>query len=131
MRGKLLALREGRIPSDVVFTSILLDNTISTTSGPEEHVVPDQQERHSDEDEDEDEDDEQVEGEIVEDEKTPDVNMDDLMMNLVQQSAEHLSTSSLNRTDVIVSGRQIVEVERTKLLDDDYGDAIYGDNGDE
>ena len=102
MRAKLLASREGRIPSDEEFTSILQDHTISTSPGPEESVVPDQLEQPEDVDvdEDEDDDDEPVEGEIVEDEKTLDAHVDDLMMNLVQQSAEHLSTSSSNRTDV-------------------------------
>ena len=88
MRGKLLALREGRIPSDLEFISILQDNSIATSPAPEELVLPEQQEH----DEVDEEDDEQVEGEIVEEEKTPDVHLDDLMMNLVQQSAEHLST---------------------------------------
>lgn len=90
MRGKLLALREGRIPSDDEFTSILQDNSISTSPAPEESALQEQREH----DEDDEEDDEQVEGEIVEDEKTPDAHLDDLMMNLVQQSAEHLSMSS-------------------------------------
>lgn len=89
MRGKLLALREGRVPSDNEFASILQDNSISTSPPPEELVLPEQEH-----DEDAEEDDEQVEGEIVEDEKIPDAHLDDLMMNLVQQSAEHLSTPS-------------------------------------
>src|SRR5947207_3245066 len=96
MRAKLLALREGRIPADEEFISVLQDNTISTTAYPEEAIIPDQQEYH----EDDDDDDSQVEGELVEDEKILNAHVDDLVMNLLQQSAEHLSTSSLKGTDV-------------------------------
>ena len=90
MRTKLLALREGRIPLDEEFTSMLEDNSISVAPDPEEPGLLEQEKNEEDE---EDDDDDEVEGEIVEDDNTLDAHVDELMVNLMQQSAEHLSLS--------------------------------------
>lgn len=91
MRGKLLALRQGRIPLDDEFTLILHDKCISTNLASEEFdesIAPeDEQEEEGAEEGNE------VEGENVEEDRRLTTRVDDLIMNLIQQSEEHLSIS--------------------------------------
>ena len=88
MRAKLSALREGRLPSDDEFASLLLDNNISVTPPPEESFLPAGEIVDGDSVYD---DDEQLEGENVDDENLMGDQVDHLMTNLMEQSREHLS----------------------------------------
>jgi len=95
MRAKLLALREGRIPSDEEFIPILEDGNIAATAAHEDRDASVRPENDAPEEEDE-EDDNQVEGEIVEEEKVEDNQefkdrLEELMKDLVKPPGEHLS----------------------------------------
>lgn len=94
MRAKLLALREGRILSDDEFISVLSDNSVSVTPAPEEPGLPAEEDAV---DEDAEDDDEQVEGENIDEEKSLNDQVDHLMVNLMEQSKDHLSISFLEK----------------------------------
>lgn len=87
MRAKLLALREGRIASDAEFTSILEDMNIA---GSESQGEPDDAEDEGEDDEDVEPD--RGEGEHIETEQDLESRVDDLAMNLMEQSQEHQSS---------------------------------------
>jgi hypothetical protein len=90
MRAKLMALRQGRIPSDEELLPILEDPNLDVASAQEEvepSVPPEE------EDEEEEGDDEQVEGEIVAEETEVDKEVNEMMDNVIQQSKEHQSES--------------------------------------
>jgi hypothetical protein len=89
MRGKLLALRQGRILSDDEFISILYDKSIATNPASDERgaSAPPEDEQEEEDAEEEDE----VEGENVEEDRGLNARVDDLINNLIQQSEEHLS----------------------------------------
>src|SRR5271170_7178530 len=101
MRAKLLALREGRIPSDEEFIPILEDRNIAAAAAQEDRDASVRPENDAPEEEDagDEEDDNQVEGETVEEEKVEDDQefkdrLEELMKDLVKPPQEHLSISS-------------------------------------
>ena len=122
MRAKLNALREGRIPVDTEYITILTDTNITASrqSGTlEAEDEPDEG--------DEGEPDE-VEGENVETEKDLNARVDHLMMNLMQQSEEHRSKSKFFVANSVWE-YQPNPIGRPKAhFEEEYGDDIYGDD---
>jgi len=113
MRAKLLALREGRIPSDEEFIPILEDGNIAATAAQEDRDASVRPENDAPEEEDE-EDDNQVEGEIVEEEKIEDDQefkdrLEELMKDLVKPPQEHLSTVPISAFLIPVSVASFVQ----------------------
>lgn len=99
MRAKLLALREGRIPSDEEVIPILEDRNIAATAAQEDRDTSARPENNvPEEDVGDEEDDNQVEGENEEeeDEKVEydqefKDRLEELMKDLVKPPQEHLS----------------------------------------
>jgi hypothetical protein len=91
MKGKLAALREGRIPEDEEFISIL-EEKYAGGDEPDASVIV--REEENDGDDDMDDEDDQLEGENVDGEGTElETRVDNLMTNIMHQSKEHQSKS--------------------------------------
>jgi hypothetical protein len=90
MKGKLTALREGRIPSDEEFASILEENVV--TSANQSSVPPDEM---PEDNVGEGNEDDHVDGEDVDEDKLSDVDMEDLLKDFIRydDKKQFLSTS--------------------------------------
>jgi hypothetical protein len=130
MRGKLAALKKGRIPSDDEFTSILLDESevVPGRRPLETSVAPGEEEEVEEEEEG---DGQELEGENPETDQDLNAQVDHLMKNLLEQSQEHQSICVLLLVLMVVSSVGSSGAGRPKLhLDDDF-EGIYGDDDDD
>jgi hypothetical protein len=116
MRAKLLALREGIIPSDEEFIPILEDTNIAATAAREDRdtSVRPENDASGEEGAGDEDDDNQVEGEIVEEEKVEDDQefkdrLEELMKDLVKPPQEHLSTLPISAFLIPVSVASFVQ----------------------
>jgi hypothetical protein len=136
MRGKLAALKKGRIPTDVEFTSILLDDSevvpgrrdleTSAAPGEEEEEVEEEQEE-----EEEEGDGQELEGENPEADQDLNAQVDHLMKNLLEQSQEHQSNCVLLFVLISVSSVGSSGAGRPKMHLDDEFEGIYGKDDDD
>jgi hypothetical protein len=96
MRGKLKALKEGRIPTDDEFLPILLDDTeiVSGRRYPKSSAAPGEEEEEDEQEEEESADEgdgQELAGENPETDNELNAQVDHLMKNLLEQSQEHQS----------------------------------------
>ena len=142
LRAKLLALREGRIPSDEEFIPILEDTNIAATEAQEDRDTSVRPENDAPREEDpgDEDDDNQVEGEIVEEEKVEDDQefkdrVEELMKDLVKPPPEHLSTLPISSFLIPVSVDSFVQrkkrprkIEETAKVSTGRHSSRHGDN---
>jgi hypothetical protein len=138
MRGKMAALKKGRIPSDDEFTSILLDDSDAVpgrrhlgTDAPDEEEEEEGEEGEEGEEEEEEGDGQELEGENPEADQDLNAQVDHLMKNLLEQSQEHQSICVLLFVLTVVTSLGSSSAGRPKMHLDDEFEGIYGDDDDD